>query len=363
MTKLLRNKDQVDNVILLILSSFVLLYFYKLGVPSIWNPNEAFYAETPREMIERKDFLTPYFNYEYRFQKPVLMYWFVLPWYALLGYKEIAVRMVSAIAATWGVLVTYWLGKTIWNSKRSGLIAAIILASAFDYNSAARYASPEMLLTALITSSLVVFYKGYTDSTKYKSLWYFLVYIICGFTTLTKGPIGIILPFLIITVFFLIKKDIQGLKKFISFKGLLIYLLISLPWYFFMIYRHGNEFYSVVFGENISRFLGKKGRPSSLFYYFTVLPWNFLPGSIFIIPAFIWLKKVIKKEDRILFPVVWFSVVFIFFSLSRSKLPPYIYSLFPALSIIIGGWIKMLWMDTQKRERYSYGYLLLSCLL
>ncbi len=345
----LKKNDQIDILLFLIVLSFVILYFYHLGYPSIWNPNEAFYAETPREMLERRDFLTPYFNYEYRFQKPVFMYWLVLPWYVLLGYKEIAVRMVSAVAATWGVIITYWLAKTIWNSKRSGLISAAILASAFDYNSAARYASPEMLLTVLITSSLVVFYKGYMDSTKYKSLWYFLVYVLCGFATLTKGPIGIILPFLIILVFFLVKKDIQGLKHFISIKGFLIYLLISSSWYLLMIHKHGNEFFSVVYGENVSRFLGKKGRTSSVFFYFTVLPWNFLPGSVFLLPAFLWVKRNIKKADSITFPLIWFFVVFIFFSLSKSKLPPYIYPLFPAIAIIVGGWIRLA-LDEQAKE-------------
>ncbi len=335
-----KKNNQVDNGILLILLSLILLYFYKLGFPSIWNPNEAFYAETPREMLEKKEFLTPYFNYEYRFQKPVLMYWLVLPWYTLLGIKETAVRIVSAVAAVWGVLVTYWLAKTIWNDKRSGLISAAILASAFDFNSAARYASPEMLVTTLITSGLVLFYRGYLDDTKYKSLWYFSVYIMCALATLTKGPIGIIVPFLIISVFFLIKKDFQGLKQFISVKGFLVYFLISFPWCFFMIYKYGDQFLSVVVGETISRFLGKTGRPSSPFFYFTVLPWNFLPGSVFIIPALIWFMKIVKKEHHILFPFIWFLVVFIFFSLSKSKLPTYIYPLFPALSIIIGGWIK-----------------------
>lgn len=330
-----------DNIILCILFGFVLLYFYKLGYPSIWNPNEAFYAETPREMIETKDFLTPRFNYEYRFQKPPLMYWLVLPWYALLGYTEAAVRMVSALSAVLGVVVTYRLGKAVWNDKRSGLISAAVLASAFDYNSAARYASPEMLLTALTTCSLALFYKGYTDNSDKKGLWYFLFYILCGFSTLAKGPIGVIQPFLVIIPFLLVKKDFREFKHIVSIKGILGYLLISSPWYAYMIKTHGETFYSVVSGENVARFVKKKSGTSSLFFYFTVLPWNFFPGSVFIIPAFIWVKRNVKRYGPLAFPLVWVSAVFVFFSLSKSKLPPYIYALFPPLSILVGGWLNI----------------------
>jgi 4-amino-4-deoxy-L-arabinose transferase-like glycosyltransferase len=334
---ILKEKDRTSNIIFIILLSFIFLYFYKLGSPSIWSPNEAFYAETPREMLERGDFLTPYFNYAYRFEKPPLMYWLVLPWGILFRFKEIAVRMVPAIAAVAGVLVTYWLGKTIWGNKRSGIISAAILASALDYNSAARYTSPEMLLTVLITSSLVIFYKWYISDTGNKALWHSLFYAMCGFAILTKGPVGIVLPFLIIITFFLIKRDIYGFKKFISARGILICLLISLPWYLFMIYKYGSAFYSVIFEENLTRFLSRKSGTSQFFFYFSVLPWNFFPGSIFIIPALLWLRKI--KKDHLLFPLVWLTVVFIVFSLSKSKLPTYIYPLFSPLAIIIGGWI------------------------
>jgi 4-amino-4-deoxy-L-arabinose transferase-like glycosyltransferase len=335
---ILKEKERTSNIIFIILLSFIFLYFYKLGSPSIWNPNEAFYAETPREMIEKKEFLTPYFNYEYRFEKPVLTYWLVLISYYLFGIKEISVRMVSAISAACGVFITYWLGKTIWNNNRAGLISGLLLATAVDYNSLARYASTDMPMTVLLTFSLVLFYKGYIDK-KRQRLWYFLVYIICGFATLTKGPIGIIMPLLVISTFLLIKRDLQGFKDFVMVKGFLAYLLIVLPWYLYMFYTHGNEFFSILYRENFTRFSKKISGLSSPFYYFSVIPWNFFPGSVFIIPTLLWLCRGIRKLENIKFPLVWFLTVFIFFSIARSKLPAYILSSLPALAVIVGGWI------------------------
>ncbi len=334
-------EDRSDKIIFLLLLSFLFLYFYRLGAPAIWNPNEAFYAETPREMIERHDLLTPFFNYSFRFEKPVFMYWLILPFYALMGINETAVRMASAVSAVLGVVVTFWFASRVLENRRAGLISAALLAAAFDYNSAARYASPEMVLTFLITSSIVVSYRWYTARPEHRGLWRLLFYFLCGLSTLTKGPIGIILPFLVIIVFLLVKRDFQSLKAIFSVAGVAVYLAVALPWYVYMLHRYGSQFSSVVMGENVRRFLSNKSGESALLFYFTVLPWNFLPGSVFLIPAFFSIRKIARAHEEILFPLVWFGVVFVFFSFSKSKLPPYIYPLFPAAATIAGGWVSM----------------------
>lgn len=346
----LKRYNHSDRLLIVILFGFIALYFYKLGFPSIWNPNEAFYVEVPREMIENGDLLTPYFNYEFRFQKPPLMYWLVVPFQYVLGLKEISARIVSVCAAIGGVFSTYWFGTAIWSDKRAGIISALILAAAFDYNTAARYGSPEMLLTFLVSASLIIFYKWHIDTSKYKAYWLLLFYVVCGFSTLTKGPVGIILPALIISVFYVIKKDVKGLLNVLSIWGIILYLLISLPWYLIMVHKYGKEFYDVVMGENVSRYLSRTSGTSNYFFYFGVLPWNFFPGSVFMIPAFLWLKNVVRRRHAVLFPLIWFSVVFVFFSISKSKLPTYIYPLFAPLAVITGGWIHSA-MEHNERQK------------
>ncbi len=345
----LKKNDLKDRILIFLSLSFIVLYFFKLGFPSIWHPNEGFYAEVPREMIESGDLLTPYFNYEFRFQKPPLLYWLILPWQLLLGQSEIAVRLPSALMAAGGVFLTFWLASTVWNDKRAGLISAAIIGSAFDYNTAARYGSPEMLLTVLMTASLVVFYKWHMDNGKHKKYWLLLFYAICGLSTLAKGPIGIILPFLVIVPYFLLKKDIKELLKVFSVGGAAIYLLVSVPWYLLMVQKHGADFYNVVLGENVGRFVSKKSGTSNYLFYFGVLPWNFFPGSVFIVPAFIWLRNIVKRDSAVLYPVIWFASVFIFFSFSRSKLPTYIYPLFAPLAVITGGWISSALRDNGRQ--------------
>lgn len=345
-----------DNSILLILLSFVFLYFYNLGLPVIWNPNEAFYAETPREMIEKGDFLTPFFNYEYRFEKPILTYWLVLPWYLLLGLKELAPRMVSAVAATLGVFITYWLGRTVWKSARAGLISGLLLAAAVDYNSLARYASTDMLLTVLLTASLALFFRGYSGESRDRKPWYLLFYMACGFATLTKGPVGIVVPLMVISVFLLIKREFSELRALILPHAVAAYLLIVLPWYLYMFYAYGNDFYSVIFRENLTRFGSTISGASNPFYYVSVIMWNFFPGSVFIIPAGVWVFRNIKKLRDVLYPLVWFLSIFIFFSMAKSKLPAYILSALPALAVLVGGWMHTS-LEGEEKEKWTLLWL------
>jgi 4-amino-4-deoxy-L-arabinose transferase-like glycosyltransferase len=352
-------KDKENWLLSLLLAIAILLFFYNLWVPSIWNPNEAFYAEAARETLESKDFLTPHFNYEPRFQKPILLYWFVSATYLLFGINEFTTRLVSAILALATVFVTFLIGKLVWN-RRAGLLSAVVLATSFEFNQAARYTSPEMTLLFFITLSLYAFLKGITESNKY---WLYIGYICMGLATLTKGPVGFILPMLIITVFLILTKDWNVLSKIKLHYGIIIITLIAAPWFLYMIYTYGQQYISVIWGENVKRFMGEHSKSSTLFYYFLVLPWNFLPWFPFLIIAFAsYTKDFIRKnlDKKAVFIAVWFLIVFCFFSLSKGKLPPYILPLFPAASILVGRYFDE---QIEKRNQSEKLILFLSLLI
>lgn len=328
-----------ERLLLSLLVLTVALIFFKLGSPSIWNPNEGFYAETPREMLQSGDFLTPRFNYEHRFQKPPLLYWLVASSFAVFGQGEFSTRLFPALMAVLCVVLTYMLAKEVWKNHISALLSALTLALAFDFNTAARYTSPEIVLLAMITLSLWMFYKWYASERK-STLWLMLFYASAGLATLTKGPIGLLMPAMIAVTYLLVNKDIKALRELISFKGIAIYLLMTVPWYAYMAQAYGPEFMDMVYGENMRRFLTKKTGASNLLFYFTVLPWSFFPGSLFVIPAVYRLRLMASNHPDLKFPAVWALVVFVFFSLSRTKLPPYILPMYPALAIMVGGWLK-----------------------
>jgi 4-amino-4-deoxy-L-arabinose transferase-like glycosyltransferase len=100
-------------------------YGINLGASSIWDANEAFYAETPREMLDSGDYFAPHFNFVPRAQKPPLTYWAVLLSYKLFGVSEFAVRVPSALAAMGVIIFCYGLGRRLFNPQ-AAIIASII---------------------------------------------------------------------------------------------------------------------------------------------------------------------------------------------------------------------------------------------
>ncbi len=322
--------------LLLTVSAAILLMFYNLWVPSIWNPNEAFYAEAAREMLETGDFLVPHFNYEPRFQKPALLYWLVSASYLIFGITEFAARIVSAVLASGTVLVTFLTGRLVCKSTRGGLLSAVVLATSFEFNQAARYTSPEMTLLFFTAFALYAFLEGLTRSNRY---WFYASYVCMGLAALTKGPVGFILPSLCIAVFFVVTGRWDALSKIKPHYGIAIIVFIAAPWFLYMIHTFGEQYTSVVFGENVKRFMGEYGKSGNIFYYFSVLPWNFLPWSPFLVIASIsFVKDYIRKDlnEKDIYIGVWFLTVFGFFSLSAGKLPPYLLPLFPAASVMAG---------------------------
>ena len=103
-------------------------YFVSLGVSSIWDANEAFYAQTPREMIDNADYVNPSFNFQLRYNKPVFSYWEVAAAYRLLGVSERSERLPIAIGAVVLMAIAFGLGQLI-GGVDAGLLAALVLAT------------------------------------------------------------------------------------------------------------------------------------------------------------------------------------------------------------------------------------------
>src|ERR1044072_9965758 len=119
----------MNKLLIVILVFAAAPYFIRLGASSLWDSNEAFYAETPREMIESGDYINPTFNYQPRFNKPPLCYWIVALFYKLFGASESVERVTIALAAIAMIATASALGSAIF-SFEAGLLAAVGLAAA-----------------------------------------------------------------------------------------------------------------------------------------------------------------------------------------------------------------------------------------
>ncbi len=327
----MRNIFDFYFLYLLIISIF--LFTFPNGLFFAFDKDEPKYLEAAREMLIKKDYVTPYFNFEYRFDKPILIYLFVILGYLIFGISTFSGRLFPSLCGVLTVIITYlWVKK--YKGKYTAFKSALVLMTTFEFAAFSSLAMPDILLTCFIAIGLFSFYIGIKEE---KSIYFYLSAIFFAFATLSKGPVGIILPSIIIILFSLLKRKFIFFRIKTLFIFSFIFLLIALPWYAIVLYKHGIEFFKefIIF-HNIKRFLSKiPGHPTNPYYYLINSIWAFFPWTFaFFIGIFRILKK-LKKEDFILFNFIYFLSVILFFQVAHTKLIHYLLPAFVPFAILI----------------------------
>ena len=201
-----------------------------LGRGAITDSDEAFYAESSREMVASGDWVTPYYyNYEPRFQKPILYYWLTSATYLATGATELGARLWAALAGVGLVLVTAACGRR-WYNKTTGLLAAAIVATNFGYFSIGRMALPDLPLTFCITLTIsAALVSTLEQEQTICTLPLILAALGLGLGFLMKGPVGIIIPALVIVPVLMIERRSIGLNPARLVMGFLIVVAVALP--------------------------------------------------------------------------------------------------------------------------------------
>ncbi|MCX6354543.1 MAG: glycosyltransferase family 39 protein [Candidatus Aureabacteria bacterium] len=326
----------VDTVVLLLLFGTAL--FIGLGRTPLLNPDESRYAEIPREMIESGDYVTPRLNYVKYFEKPPLHYWMVSLSLRVLGMDEFGARAVSSLAGLLCIVVVYALGRYMFD-RRAGLLSAMVLGGSVGYLVQARLNIIDIPLTLFMTAALGSLYAGISRDNEWRRQYIYLFYLFTALATLTKGPIGILLPFGIGIAYIALRGDWKIVKEMRFFSGIALFLAVSAPW-FILVSARNPEFARFYFiHEHFVRYLTKEhGRYEAPWFFLPVLIGCLFPWSLFLPSA----VRDYFKEKRAggpaprLFLLIWGLLIFVFFSLSSSKLVPYILPMFPAAALLIG---------------------------
>lgn len=330
------------KVFSLLLLGFV-MFFFGLGSYPLFDVDEPRYAEAAREMLENGNWITPYFNYELRFDKPVLFYWLIAWSYVVFGVSEFSARLVSALAATSIVGMIYVFGRH-WISARFGYFASIILATAIMFAGLARMSITDMTLSAFMTATtLCLFMAAHRDLR-----WWLAAGAFAGLGILTKGPVALVVPGAIL---FFYAWAIGAFRRVLVNRWLPLALgvcaLVALPWYVAAYLQNGPIFLDMLFLHNVTRYSDVvSGHQKAWFFYFIVLPVGFLPWTAYL-PAAVrdwWIqyrqhhRELVAQQDTpyliSLFALVWIGFIFVFFSISNTKLLTYILPLFPALALL-----------------------------
>ena len=335
------------------------LFVFKLGDSPLWNNDETIYSEMAKEMIKLGDWTTLHFNYQIQFDKPPLYFWLIALNFRLFGWNEFTARLWSALFGIGGVIVVYFLGKNIFD-KRVGFLAGLVLATSFQYIAQSRLVTHDVTLSFFISLCLLFFYLGYKTS---KGIYYLLFFLAAALATLTKGPTGALLPFLIVGLWLGSTKQLKVLREMRIFWGIIAYLVIASPWFIIEFLRHGEEFVNSFFlARHFSRYLAPfQAQSGPLYYYVLVLflgfyPWIcFLPFSAYhlVVWKTTWYSDEGKKSLLLL---LWFGFIFAFFTFAQTKLPNYILPLYPAVALMVGKFWNDSFSRTMRHLRRSMSF-------
>lgn len=305
-----------------------LVIFFDLGIIPLLDPDEPVYAETPKEMLQYGDFLSPRIYGEYWYDKPPLYYWLVAAAFKLLGIHEFAARLPSALLAIGCVAAVYVVNRRCFG-ELAGIFGALILTTSVEFFYLAKAAVTDMTLTLCLTVSLL----------SYIEKRYYLVYLFAALATLTKGPVGLLVPGAIIFLHMLMTRNFSEIKHMHIWTGSLLYISIAVPWYWFMYGMHGSAFIDTFLGfHNITRFTSPEHPEGLLWYYYLpVLIVGFYPWISLLPQAVSAAFKANRQESRVLsFLLVWAAFIFVFFTISQTKLVSYILPMFPPMAMIVG---------------------------
>ncbi len=333
--------------LLLILASF-LLYFGGLGGYGLLEPDEGRYSEIPREMLETGDFVTPRLNYVKYFEKPVLHYWLTAASLAVFGENEFAGRFWPALLALGSVLATWILARRLYGLP-TAFFSSVILATSLLHFAIGRINIIDMPLAFFLTLAMAGLRFGMDeagDLSSAKSRRYLLVfYAGMALAVLSKGLIGIVLPGGILFWYILLTRRWNLVRRLLYMPGILLFFALVVPWFFEVCRRNGDFFYFFFIQEHFLRYATTMhGRYAPMWFFIPILivglfPWaGLLPGALrSAIP--LPLRALGREKQDELFLFLWFAVIFVFFSISSSKLIPYIVPVLPPLAVLMGRYL------------------------
>jgi 4-amino-4-deoxy-L-arabinose transferase-like glycosyltransferase len=310
------------------------IIFWRLGYPSFWDPDEAHYAQTTREMLASGDWLVPQYNGAPYFEKPVLFHLLQMAPFALLGPTEFAARLVPAVSALALFAVTAWLGKVLFDSA-TGRTAALLLVVLPATLALTGYAILDMTFTLFLFagSALVV-----TAALQNRPGRQWAGYALLAAAVLTKGPLALVLPGLAFLIAIVIASDMRrAMLRLHWLAGLAIVVALAAPWFIYMWWRFGYDFiYGYWLRENLWLYSGSQYvKTQGSFYYVKTMAVGLLPWTPLVVGRLVDVARGrgrLEVAEQLLW--AWTIAIVGFFSFSQFKYDHYLYPAAPALCLL-----------------------------
>ena len=359
-----------------------IVFFTNLGAAGLWDLDEPLYASCAREMLQRGDWVVPYYNGEIFFDKPPLMFWLMMSCFELFGVNEFAARFWSAVLGIGTALATYHLGRLLFRAE-VGFWAGLAMTSTLIFTVSARAATVDCALTFVTTVAMLLFVIGCrsfrwgdscTAAPKCNWLCFALIYACLGVAVLAKGPVGMLLPVASIGLFLLVMNQpvtvptvrnetwrgrvaawltavarpfaprnvLAVVWQMRPLTGVAIVAAIALPWYVLVDRQTHGAWLEQFFGKyNLGPFLKPfMGHRGPFFYHFVAVLIGFFPWAVFLLPTVLQAVRRIREHHAwrpgYILLACWLAVFFGFWSACSTKLPHYVLPAYPALALLTG---------------------------
>jgi 4-amino-4-deoxy-L-arabinose transferase-like glycosyltransferase len=325
---------------LLLLAIGGALFFVELGRLPLTEPDEGRNAEVAREMHSQHDWITPHYDTLPYLDKPAVFFWLVAASFKLLGISEWAARLPSALAALLTTLVVWLLARSMFGES-CAFRAAVVFATCPLVLIFARLVIFDMTLTLLIAVTMAAFWLAREPGRMQRSLQC-AMFVAAGTATITKGPVGFLLPVFATLVYACAQRKFSELRRLTWPPGLALFVAASLPWFIAVSLRNPGFPRYAFWDESLVRFTGGHlHRGGSVFYYIPVFLAGLLPWSLLLVFAGLnrlrgWRQLRDVDHAPHAFLLSWAVAVFAFFSVSHSKLPGYFLPAVPALAVLMG---------------------------
>lgn len=314
-----------------------IFFSFEMGNRPFASPDEGRYVEIPREMVVTEDYVTPRLDGMKYFEKPPLFYWMQAASIKAAGIDEVSMRFWIVLFAILGCLSVFYVGAKCY-SRNVGVMSAGILATTLLYYCHSRIIILDLVLSIFLCGSLWAFFLAFVKKNQSKIPKKYLIismYALSALACLTKGLIGAILPGFVVFLWMLFTNNWKKLKEVLYVPGILIFLVIFLPWHILAAYRNHDFLYYYFVVEHFLRYTTKfHNRYQPAWFFIPIILAGLIPWTgLSLMSLKNMVKKSIAKNSENIFLACWVFGIFGFFSFSHSKLIPYILPIVPPIAL------------------------------
>ena len=333
------DQDRRNLIFLTLLGAVLFLMFN--GSLAITDPVESNYTQTAKEMLLSGDWVSPRIFGNFWYDKPAFFYWELIAAFKIFGFTDFAARFFPAVFGVIGLWLTYFFARRLYDAQ-TAVLSGILLATSVGYWVVSKSVITDATLFVFFNAVLVCFYLAYTG--KNKNLYY-LCYLFAGLAVLTKGPIGILLPGLIVTIFIVLRRDFAEIPRMKPL-GFVIFLAVVALWYVPMYLLHGSDFLDTFLGvHNYLRATESEHPMWNVWWYYSVLffliffPWGFVT-----LPRALWgwfrARRLPSFDRDETFLLVWALTINVFYQMMATKYTTYTMPAMLPISILAARFLR-----------------------